>query len=180
MRNFSLNGFKADKKFIIAVIITLLCAIICGIVLFKLVTINIYFKEFASNYVYYVFNFKNSTLIFSHIITEIFYLYLFFVIGYFTKFKYLCLIFVFVRGLFFSVYTAILIGMNAFGGVTVAIFVFIPTSLISIIFCCITVEICKCINKKYCFFVPLAFALINTIILLLLVNVVFRVVIVIV
>ncbi len=151
MRNFSLNGFKADKKFIIAVIITLICAIICGIVLFKLVTINIYFKEFASNYVYYVFNFKNSTLIFSHIITEIFYLYLFFVIGYFTKFKYLCLI-----------------------------FVFIPTSLISIIFCCVTVEICKCINKKYCFFVPLAFAVINTIILLLLVNVVFRVVIVIV
>ncbi|MDE5721944.1 MAG: hypothetical protein K2I30_04295, partial [Clostridia bacterium] len=150
------------------------------IVLFKVVNINIYFKEFTSDYVYYVFNFKNSKLLFTHILSEIFYLYVFFLIGYFTKFKYLTLIFVFIRGLYFAVYTSILFSMNAFGGITVAIIVFIPTSLISIIFCCATVELCKIVNKKFCFALPAVLALINTLILLILVNIVFRVVIVIV
>ena len=180
MRNLSLFAKNRDKKYFLAFIITLACSIICGIVLFKLVNINIYFKEFTSNYIYYVFNFKNSKLIFTHILSEVFYLYLFFVIGYFTRFKYISLILVFIRGIYFSIYTCILIGMNAFGGITVAVIVFIPASFISLVLCFFTVELCKVIDKRYCFVFPAAFALINTLILVLLVNIVFRVIIVIV
>ena len=180
MRNLSFKGFKCDKRYIIAVIITLICSIICGIVLFNLVNVNIYFKEYASDYVFYVFNFKSSKLLFTHILSEIFYLYIFFLIGYFTKFKYLTLILIFIRGLYFAIYVSILFRMNAFGGITVAIIVFIPTSIISLIFCCATIELCKVVDKKICFALPAILALINTLILLILVNVVFRVVIVIV
>ncbi len=180
MRNLSFNEFKWDKKYVIAVIITLLCAIISGIVLYKFVNINIFFIEYAQDYIFYVFNFKNSKLIFSHILGELFYCCIFFLIGYFTKFKYFTLIFIFIRGLYFTLYAAILIGLNSFGGITVAIFVFIPVSLLSILLCCCVTESCKIINTKYVFCIPAIFALINTLIFIVLVNVVFRVIIVIV
>lgn len=180
MRNLSFKDYKWDKKYLIAVLITFLCAVISGIVLYIFVNINIYFKNFAEEYIFFVFNFKNGDLIFSHLLSELLYVYVFFLIGYFTKFKYLTLIFIFIRGLYFAVYTAILIELNAFGGITVAILVFIPTSLISIIFCCFVTETCKSINKKFVFLIPLGFAVLNTLIMLLLINVVFRVVIVIV
>ena len=183
MRNLSFNGFKWDKSFIIGFIITLICAIISGIVLFKIVNINIYFKNYAFDYVYYVFNFKNTKLIFSHVLSELFFLYVVFLIAYFTKFKYLTLIIIYVRGLYITVYSAILVGLNSFGGITVAILVFIPISLISLLFCLFIAELSKIAGKncgKYVFAAPAVLALINTIILLILVNVVFRVIIVIV
>ena len=180
MRNLSFSKFKCDKKYLIAVLVTLLCAIICGIVLYINVNINIYFSYFAEEYIYCVFNFKNASIIFSHLLSELFYVYLFFLIGYFTKFKYFTLIFIFIKGMYFTIYSAILIAFNSFGGITVAVLVYIPTSIISFIFCILTVETCKIINKRYVFFIPAVFALLNTLILIVLINVVFRVVIVIV
>lgn len=180
MRNLSFKGCKCDLRYLIAVIITFLCAIICGIVLYKVATINIYFKNFAEDYVYYVFNFKNSKIIFSHLLSELIYIYIFFLIGYFTRFKYLTLIIVFIRGLYFAVYAAILFELVTFGGITVAVLVFIPTYLISLFFCWLTAESCKNINKKFVFFLPAVLALVNTVVMVVLVNVVFRVVIVIV
>ncbi|MDE7306277.1 MAG: hypothetical protein K2N33_02695 [Clostridia bacterium] len=61
-----------------------------------------------------------------------------------------------------------------------AVIVFIPSTLVSLLLCCITAETCKNFNKKYAFILPLILALIDMIIMLLLVNVVFRVIIVIV
>lgn len=180
MRNLTFKEFSCDKKYIIASIITLLCSIISGIVLFKISNISIYFVNFANNYVFYVFNFQNSKLIFPHILSELFYAYLFFVIAYFTKFKFLTLILLFVRGIFFSVYAFILFGLSSFGGITVAIIVFLPVTLISMVFCCLLVETCGIINKKIVWFYPAVCALINTVLLLLLVNLLFRVIIVIV
>lgn len=180
MRNLSFFGCKIASKYFLTTIITLICSIISGIVLYKCANISIYFQEYTQNYVYLIFNFQNIDLIFPHILSELFYIYLFFLIGYFTKFKYLTLILVFIRGLFFSVYIAILFELNAFGGITVAIFVFIPTTLVSFFMDCLIVECCKILNKKYVFFAPAILALINTLILLILVNVVFRIVIVIV
>lgn len=180
MRIFSFKNCKPDKVFYISAIIALICAIICGIVLSIFVNFNIYFKEFATNYVFFIFNFKNSKLIFTHLLSELFFLYIFFLIGYFTKLKYFSIIIIFIRGLYITVYCVILFSVNAFGGITVAIFVFIPSSLISLIACCITVDMCKYFDKKYCFFVPLLISVINTLIFILLVNVIFRVVIVIV
>ncbi len=180
MRNLSIKGCKWDKKYFIAALVTFLCSIICGIVLYIFVNINIYFHRYAQDYVYYVFNFKNSKLIIAHLLSGLLFNYIFFLIGYFTKLKYITLVFVFVRGLFFAIYTGILIGLNAFGGVTVAVLVYIPATFISLTFCCITADVCRNFNKKYVFILPAIFALIDMIIMLLLVNVVFRVIIVIV
>ena len=41
------NYLLYDNDYLIAVIITFICAIICGIVLYKVASINIYFKNFA-------------------------------------------------------------------------------------------------------------------------------------
>ena len=180
MRNLSFKGCKWDKKYFIAALITFLCAIICGIVLYIFVNINIYFQRYAQDYVYYVFNFKNSKLILSHLLSSLLYIYICFLIAYFTKFKYVTLVLVFVRGLFFAVYTGILIGLNAFGGVTVAVLVFIPSTFVSILFCCITAETCRKLNRKYAFILPAVLSVIDLIIMIMLVNVVFRIIIVIV
>lgn len=180
MRNLSFKGLKCDKKYLIAVIIASICAIISGIVLYKLANVSIYFCNYAEDYIFFIFTFNNGQLIISHILSEIFYLYLFFLIGYLTRFKYLTLIFVFIRVTYFTIYTAILIELNALGGITVAVLVFIPSSLISLLFCYVLTESCGVLNKKIVFFAPAILAAINTIIFLLLINVVFRVVIVIV
>ena len=180
MRNLSFKGCKWDKKYFIAALIAFLCAVICGVVLYIFVNINVNFHRYAQDYVYFVFNFKNSKLIVSHLLSSLLYIYVFFLISYCTRLKYVTIALVFVRGLFLAVYTGILIGLNAFGGVTVAVLVFIPSTLVSLVFCCLTAETCKNFNKKYAFIVPLIFALIDMIIMLLLVNVVFRVIIVIV
>lgn len=180
MRNLSFNGYKWDKKYFIAVTVTLICAIISGIVLFKFGNLSVYFVNFANDYVYFVFNFKNGSIIFPHILSELFYLYLFFLIGYCTRFKYITLIFVFVRGMLFTVYACILLCAAAFGGISVAIIVFIPAGLISLMCCTFTADVCKSVNKKYVFIMPAVFAVINTIALIILINVVFRVIIVIV
>ena len=86
----------------------------------------------------------------------------------------------FLRGLFYGVYTALIITVGAFSGVIVIIFVFVPATLISLALCYFAGEFCIKADKKYCFFIPAALALIDLIIMALLVNVVFRVVIIIV
>ena len=139
-----------------------------------------YFWNYAESYVYNIFCFNNSKLIFPHLLVELFYLYLFFFIAYFTKLKFLTLIIMFVRGIFFAIYVAILFSLNSLGGVTVAILVFIPSSIMSMIFSAVIADSCRIINKKIVFFVPLVCAFINTLLLLLLVNLLFRVIIVIV
>lgn len=180
MRNLSFCKNKWDKKFLLAFIITLICSIICGIVLYKSVTIIVYFRDFADEYVYNVFNFNNSSLFLSHFISDIFYFYIIFLICYFTKFKYLSLILLYLRGIFFGVYSVLLLINNSVGGILVLLFVFLPTNLISIAVCFLIAEFCKNIDFKYVFIIPAVLALVDAIILMLLVNVVFRVVIIIV
>lgn len=180
MRNLSFKEFSCDKKYIIGAVITLICAIISGIVLYKLSNVNIYFVNFANDYIFNVFNFRNGKLIFPHLLSELIYLYTFFLIAYFTKFKFLTLIILFGRGIYFAIYASILFSLNSLGGITVAVLVFIPSSAISIIFCCLIADSCRIINKKYVFFIPAICAVINTLILLVLINVIFRVIIVIV
>lgn len=180
MRNLFFCGFKWDKKYLIAVLITLICAIISGIVLYIFANVNIYFENYAHDYVFYVFNFKNGSLIFPHLLSEVLIIYLVFVISYFTKLKYLTLVVFFIRGIYFAVYTAILIELNTFGGITVAIFVFIPVSLCSVLFCIFVIDTCKILNKKILFFVPVILAVVNTLLFIIQINIVFRLVIVIV
>ncbi len=180
MRNLSFCKLKWDKKYLIAFSVTLICAIISGIVLYIFANINIYFENYAHDYVYFVFNFKNGNLIFPHLLSETIIIYIIFSVCYFTKFKYLTLIIFFIRGIYFTVYTAILIELNTFGGITVAVFVFIPTSFCSLFFGILIAESCKIINKKYIFVVPVVLAVVNTLLFLILINIVFRLIIVIV
>ncbi len=175
MRNFHCDCYKWDKKYCLAFAIVLICSIICGIVLYKPVISNIYFINFTSEYVYNVFNYKNSALLFSHLLSDLIYLYIAYFLCRFTKFKYLTLIFVFLRGIFFGVYTAVLFGITSFGGAIAGIFVFIPSSLISIALIYAVVEFCKIINKKYSPFMPLVLALVDCVVYAILINVVFRV-----
>ena len=180
MRNLSSNCFKWDKKYFFAFLITLFCAIICGIVLYKPVTYNTYFIDFTSEYVFNVFCYRNTELLLQHIISDLIYLYIIFLICYFTRLKYLTLVFVFLRGLFFGIYISILFGISSFGGAIVGIFVFIPATLVSVALIYIVAESCKIINKKYVLFMPLALSLIDLIVYAVLINIVFRVIIAIV
>ena len=180
MRNFCCNDLKPDKKFLLVFIITLLCAIICGIVLNKTVIFNIYFRKFAEDFIYNVYNFQNYPLLVTHLISDVVYFYVIFFICYFSKLKYLSLILIFLRGLFFGVYMALLIGVNAFGGVIVAVFVFLPSSLIVFAMCYVVADFIKCVNGKYALFVPAALALADLVIYALLVNALFRLIIIIV
>ncbi len=180
MRNLSCCRPKWDKKFFFAFLIAFACSLICGIALCEFVTHNAYLRDLACDYIYNVFNFKNSALIVPHILGDILYFYIFFLIGYFTKLKYITLVFVFLRGLFFGVYVVLLACVNSFGGVMVMIFVFIPATLISVAICYALADFGKCWDNKFVFAVPAVLALIDCIILLLLINLVFRVVIIIV
>lgn len=180
MRNLSCSKIKWDKKYFFAFIITLICAIICGIVLYKPVISNEYFIDFALDYVFNVFNFKNSALLFTHILSDLIYLYIIFLICGFTKLKYLTLALIFFRGLFFGVYSAVLIGVNSFGGVVVAVFVFIPSTLASILLCFLMAELANKLNNKFAPFAPAAFAVADLVLYALLINVLFRIVVAIV
>ena len=180
MRILSFKGLKPDKKYLIAVIITLICAIVCGIVLYNLADMSFYFNDYAQNYVYCVFIFNNGELILPHFFGELFYLYIVFILAFFTKFKYLTLIPIFVKGLFFTLYAAVLFELNMLGGISVALIVYVPISLVSFSMCYLLSESCKIINKKIVFFFPAILAVINTLLFLLLINVVFRLIIVIV
>lgn len=180
MGNLHNNGFIKDKKFLLTFVIALICSIICGIVLYKTAVLNEYLLNFADDYVFFVFNFENSALLVPKILTDIVYFYIVFAICYFTKFKYLSIIPLFLRGVFFGIYTSILIVVNSFSGTVVAIFVFIPASLVSFALCYIICEYCKIIYKKYAFVMPLAFSVINLAVYALLINLLFRLVIIIV
>ena len=180
MRNFSFCGYKWDKKFFFAFLVAVVCSIICGIVLYKPVISNIYLRNLVYDYVYNVFNFKNSALIFPHLLVGLIYLYAAFLLAYFTKFKYLTLIFVFLRGLFFGIYIAIIMSANSFGGVVVGLIVYIPSSLVSFALCYLVVEFCKLCDGNIAFILPAAAAVLDTLIFIILLNLVFRAVIAIV
>lgn len=180
MRIFDFKDVKWDFKYLIISGIAVLLAIISGIVLYKLSNINIYFASYSNKYIFYVFNFKNTSLFFSRFLSELFYFYALFLIVYFTKLKYLSLIFFFIKTLFVAVYSIILCAVGGFGGVLIVIIIFIPTYLISIAAYLIMIETCKLINKKYVFFIPLILALVVSVVMLILINLLFRVVIIIV
>lgn len=180
MRFIDFKQIKCDRHLIIGTIIVLILAIISGIVLFKLTTINIYFIEYAELYVFYIFNFKNGSLFFSHLISELFYLYAFFLIAYFTKLKFLTLIILFIRSLFAVIYIAIMCCYCGVGGVIVAIIIYLPSFIISVILCIFVIDTCTVINKRILFFFPAILALADSLIVFLLINVLFRIIIVIV
>ena len=180
MRNFSFKDFSCDKKYLIASLVTLLCSIICGIVLYNLNSISHYVYDFANIYIYYVFNFNSGKLFISHVLCELVYLYVVFLLAYFTKLKILVYPILFLRTLFTALYIIILCALFGTEGIIVAVLVFIPSFAFSVLFFIVLCEQCKQLCPPYSFICPAFLALLNSVILLLLVNVVFRVIVVIV
>lgn len=180
MRIFKCNKLKWDIKYLIAYIFVIIAAIICGIVLFKLYNISSYIFDFADSYVFYIFSFSSGRLFISHLLSEIVYLYVIFLLAYFTKLRFLAFPIAFIRALFAVVYAIVLCTFFGTEGIIVALIVFIPSFVCSLLFFILISEQCRQICRPLVFFVPAIAALINSLILLLLVNIVFRVVVIIV
>lgn len=180
MRILKSTKFKWDIRFLIADAIVILAAIICGIVLYKMNNISNYVFDFANIYIFYVFNFNSGRLFVSHILSELFYLYAVFLLAYFTKLKILAYPLLFLRTLFTAFYIIILCALFGTEGLIVTILVFVPSFICSVALFIIVRDQCRQLCPPYSYICPAVLALLNTIILLLLVNVVFRVIVVIV
>lgn len=180
MRILSFKEIKWDKNYIIWLIVAFLLAIICGIVLFKIADIGTFFADYAQVYVVCVFEFDNGKLLLSHLLSELCYLYAFFAIAYFTKFKVLTAIILFFRTLICVFYCAVMFSVLGFGGVMAALIIYIPTFIESVLFCYFVAETCRIVSKNYVYFWPMTLALLNCVFLLIMLNVVFRLLIVIV
>lgn len=177
---FSFDKKSLDKKYIIAYIIVVLCGTVCGIVLFKSAKVNGYLKGYAQNYVNYVYSFKNASLIFPRLFCETAFCYIFYFLGKKGAVRFLSLVVVFLRVLFVGLYTAMLFSCYSFGGAMAALLVYIPLSLFSLFCYFASVQFSCCVNKKYRIFFPLALVTASVILQLIVVNIVFRVIIIIV
>ncbi len=180
MRILKSTKFKWDIRFLIVDAIVILAAIICGIVLYKLNNISNYVFDFANIYIFYVFNFSSGRIFLTHIVSELFYLYAVFLLAYFTRFKILSYPLLFLRTLFTALYIVILCSLFGTEGLVVTILVFVPSYIFSVFLFIFVREQCRQFCSPYVYVFPAVLALINTIILLLVVNVVFRVIVVIV
>lgn len=163
-----------------AFIFVCLCGIMCGIVQCKSITSNIFFKQFSYAYVYNVYNFNNGTLFMSRLMNNLLYLNLFFFLPKIRRAKYFTLIFSFIKCLFIGVYCVLLVSINLFSGVIVLLLVFIPMSLLSIGLCFYLAEYGCCLELRFVNFLPCILALLDSLLFLVLLNLLFRVVVVII
>ncbi len=180
MRISCFNWRQPDQKYLIISISVIIAAIISGIVLFITVGLNDYFYNFADIYIFNIFNFKNGNIFATHFFSELLYIYAVFLIAYFCKNRYLVLIPIFIRVFFAALYAAMLFAAFFTEGVLAAIIVFIPCCALSV-FLYFAVGLCqyeKC--KGIVFVLPAVFALISSLGMLVIVNVVFRCIIIIV
>ena len=180
MRISSFNWRQADQKYIIIAISVIIAAIISGIVLFITVGLNDYFYNFADIYIFYLFNFKNGNIFASHFLSELLYFYIIFLIAYFAKNKYMVLIPIFIKVFFSALYASMLFAAFFTEGVLAAIIVFIPCCALSV-FLYFAVGLFRYENCKGIIFVlPAVLALVSSLCVLVVVNVIFRCVIIIV
>lgn len=179
MRILKTDKFKWELKYLIAIGITVILAIISGIVLYKISNISSYIFNFANSYVCFVFNFDNGALFFSHLLSNLFYLYIIFLLSYFTKVKFLSFLLLFIKSFFTVFYCIVLFVLFSIEGIVVALLVFIPCYIVWL--CCFAVVFlqCRCFGSPFVFFLPAVLSLADSIIMLLLVNFVFRVIVVI-
>lgn len=171
---------KWDKKYLIACLITIILAIICGIILNIFGGISAYSYNFADTYVFLVLNFQNVRLFFSHLAVDLFFFYVFFLIGYFTKYKYISCPVLFLKWFFAINYVIILFTCFSIEGIIVALIVFIPSFIISSVLCIFICNFCRCLKNSFVFFFAAVLALVSTLATIILINIFFRVLIVIV
>ena len=176
MRIFSFPRIKLDRRCVIALISTIILAIICGIVLCKTTQVNPYMQNYASEYVYFVYNFRNASLVFPHLFYELVYGYAFFLIAYCTRYRLLSMPLLFLKCMISGVYVVLIISVSAFGGTLAAVFVFIPVTHVSVFLNAFLIETCRFFNKKAAVCMPAVFAVVAILVETILLNVVFRVI----
>lgn len=174
MKAFFFNKHELDKKYLIACLVTICCGIMCGIVLVLVCTVPYEIKKYAEYYIKYVLKFKNENLLFPYFLHCFIFCLVFLGFAYLKKLKYLSLAVLFLRAFVFGYYFILLLMVGEVGGAVVALFVFMPSSLISFALTISITEIKDCVNKKYCLFLPLVFAIVALILYSILLNVVFR------
>ena len=181
MRTFAVfrtrNRIVIDKRTLIACICTVISSIIFGIVLCRFMQINPYMQNYASEYLYFVYNFRNASLLWPRLLCDLVYGYVFFLIAYCTKVRLLSLPLLFLRSMLCSVYAVLIISVSAFGGVLAAVIVYIPTSIVVIALNVFLIETVRFFNKRFAPFIPAIFAVLGILCQFLLLNIVFRVVI---
>lgn len=180
MRILNLNKVKWNRKVLFAYFAVILVAIISGIVLYITDNMVKNLYNFAKEYLLCVFNFKNLQLFFANFFSALFYYYLAFAICYFTKLKFLTAILLFVKSFFTFYYFVLLVAIFSVEGFFAAILVFLPCYafwVFKFLFFC--TQTCA-IEKPYLYFAPLVFAILDGFFLLLILNLVFRFVVVIV
>lgn len=179
MRILNTNKFQWEKKYIIAFIIAVILAIISDIVLYKISNISSYIFNFANSYVCFVFNFNNASLFFSHLFANLFYFYIAFALSYFTKLKFLNVLLLFIKSFFTVFYCIVLFVLFSIEGIIVAVLVFIPC-YVAWLFCFVIISLqIKCFCSPFAYFLPAILALADSLVMLILVNFVFRVIVVI-
>lgn len=180
MRIFNCKKLKWSKKFIIAYIIVIIAAIISGIVLYKVNNVSTYVYNFADRYICNLYNFKNGYLFLAHFLVALFFFYLVFLLAYFTRFRFISLFFIFFRCVFFVLYASVLCCFFGTEGIAVVILVYIPSFLLWLAMFLIIAEQTRCLCSPISFIFPAIMALLNALLFLLLVNVIFRAIVVIV
>lgn len=179
MRTFGIfrtgHMFYPDRRALIACICTVILAIISGIVLCITVQINPYMQNYASEYLFFVYNFNNFSLLLPHFLCELVYGYAFFLIAYCTRFRLAALPLLFIKAMISGVYAVLIISVSAFGGVMAAVFVFIPTSLVTLALNVFLIECVRFFNKKFAPALPAVLALLSMLAECLFLNVIFRV-----
>lgn len=175
---FSLKDcIKFDKRCLIAYSVAVILAIITGIVLCKTVQTNPYMLNYATEYVYFVYNFRGISLFLPRLFFGLIYGYLYFIIASFTKWRLLTLPILFLRCMMASVYTVLIISVTTFGGIIVAVTVYIPSALFCLALNVLLIETVRFFNRKIAPFLPAVFALAGAVFEWLLVNILFRAVI---
>jgi hypothetical protein len=180
MRTFH-NLIKSfDKKFFILSLIAIICGTMCGIIVSLSTSIGNYLGKYATYYVKYIYKFNNEALLFPYLGHTLLFCFIFWVFSFLKPAKILSFIVFLVRSFFFGVYLILLITYGDVGGVIVILLVFVPMSVISIL-CCFICLNSKCFHlQKLSFLLPLCLSLAAFLIFVLLLNVIFRFVVVIV
>ncbi len=171
------RGVSFDKRCLAAYVATAVTAIIFGIVLCKTIQTNPYMLNYATEYVYFVYNFRYASLFLPRLLFGLVYGYLYFLLAYCTRVRLLALPVLFLRCLMASVYSVLIVTATSFGGVLVAAIVYIPAALISFAVNVFIIETIRFFNRRAAPFVPAAGALSCAVAEWLLVNLLFRAVI---
>lgn len=180
MRIYRFRGKEIENDFIVSAIICSIVAIMSGIVLAIIVGFDDYFYNFADIYIFYVFNFKNGSLFGGRFLSELLFLYCVFFLVRATHSRYPALIFIFFRLFFSAFYVSVLFAAFRTEGALVAIFVFLPCSILSVLLIFITAFVCEGKLRPVSYCIPGALALLSSLLLLLVVNILFRAIVIIV